>query len=636
MSAIDAAEVKAATDILKVIERTVQLKRDGDLYVGLCPFHDESSPSFKVYTAGDPHYHCFGCGEHGDVFDFVMKKEGRTFKDALDELARDARIIPDSVPYRPQTHASSTNGNGNGNGHTNGSGTKSKDHGPIIEQTSYMYSSADGATFVKVRLDYQDGDKDFVWYTEAGYKAKPPLVGLGGAQLADLELYGHKDVLSAPEDEVIIFAEGEKAWGALVDHGFLAVCHAGGAHTKKFGTSLEVLRGREVYLWPDNDEPGRKFMASVAAALHGIAAKIYNIDLYHADIQEKDDAFDYLALFSADNVRTAIKNARPIHTQDAGSTKEAHTNPSARQTLFIASDLLTMELREPKMAVPGLLPEGLSILGSKPKMGKSWMALGLSVAVATGGAVLGSIPVEGGDVLYLALEDNPRRLQSRLKKVLGVGAPVVLDHLTLVTEWPRLDKTGLTLIRGWLETHPLARLVVIDTWARIKPRVRTSGSAYDEDYASVEGLQQLASELGVAILIITHLRKMDADDPLDTLNATLGFSGGADSILILKRERGRHDANLFVSGRDVEEQDLALKWDADIAAWSVIGNAEEYRLSEARKEIMDVLRSAFGPMAPKDVAQQLGKERGTVTKLMWEMSKAGELTSADGKYAIRQ
>jgi hypothetical protein len=294
-----------------------------------------------------------------------------------------------------------------------------------------------------------------------------------------------------------------------------------------------------------------------------------------------------------------------------------------------------MELREPKWAVSGLLPEGLNILGGKPKMGKSWMALGLSIAVATGGVVLGSIPVEGGDVLYLALEDNPRRLQSRLKKVLGVGAPVVLDRLTLVTEWPRLDNGGLTLIRGWLEEHPKARLVVIDTWARIKPRIRTNGSAYDEDYASVEGLQQLAGELGVAILIITHLRKMDADDPLDTLNATLGFSGGADSILILKRERGRYDANLFVSGRDVEEQDLALQWDADIAAWAIIGNAEEYRLSEARKEIIDVLRGAGKPQTPKDVADLLGKAHGTVKKLMWEMSKDGELTSSDGKYAIR-
>jgi hypothetical protein len=301
------------------------------------------------------------------------------------------------------------------------------------------------------------------------------------------------------------------------------------------------------------------------------------------------------------------------------------------------SDLLTMEIREPNWAVQDILPEGLSILGGKPKMGKSWLALGLSVAVATGGAALGNIRVEHGDVLYLGLEDNPRRLQGRLKKVLSVAGSTSLDNLTLATEWPRLDETGLTLLGGWLTEHPDARLVVIDTLARIRSRRkgRGNGSQYDDDYASIEGLQGLASQHGVAILVITHLRKLEADDPLDMLNATLGLSGAADAIHILKRERGRHDATLFVSGRDVNEQELALKFDATSALWSVIGDAAEYRQSQARIEVMDVLRKANRPLPPKEVAELLNKNHGSVRKLMWEMSGEGVLSSEGGKYSIK-
>src|SRR3954451_15049367 len=74
------------------------------------------------------------------------------------------------------------------------------------------------------------------------------------------------------------------------------------------------------------------------------------------------------------------------------------------------------ELRE---IVPGILPEGLTILGGRIKLGKSWLMYDISTAVAYGGHALGSIPVEQGDVLHLALEDGERRVQGRLRQMLG-------------------------------------------------------------------------------------------------------------------------------------------------------------------------------------------------------------------------
>jgi hypothetical protein len=103
--------------------------------------------------------------------------------------------------------------------------------------------------------------------------------------------------------------------------------------------------------------------------------------------------------------------------------------------------------------------------------------------------------------------------------------------------------------------------------------------------------------------------------------------------MILKRDRGKADAYLHVDGRDIEEpKELALKWDREIASWKIAGDAEEYRISELRRAILQVLEHAGEPMTPTEVADVLDKPANTVRQRMWQMSKEGRLTSADGKY----
>src|SRR5918997_682819 len=78
--------VKEASDIVEVISAHTDLKRSGTRYTGLCPFHDERSPSFSVDPA-EKLYHCFGCGVGGDVIKFVEEKEGLGFPEAVEALA---------------------------------------------------------------------------------------------------------------------------------------------------------------------------------------------------------------------------------------------------------------------------------------------------------------------------------------------------------------------------------------------------------------------------------------------------------------------------------------------------------------------------------------------------------------------
>ena len=108
-----------------------------------------------------------------------------------------------------------------------------------------------------------------------------------------------------------------------------------------------------------------------------------------------------------------------------------------------------------------------------------------------------------------------------------------------------------------------------------------------------------------------------------------------DGALVLKRERGRADAFLHVTGRDIEEDaELALKWDGDTAGWAIIGDAQEYRLSEKRAEIVRVLEETGEPMTPTEVADALGDNPNAVKVLMWRMARDGQLTSEDGRYTV--
>ena len=85
------AEIKSKISVLEIVGETVALKRAGATYKGLCPFHGEKTPSFVV-TPDRETYHCFGCGEHGDIFTFLMRRDGLEFREALTRLAERAGV----------------------------------------------------------------------------------------------------------------------------------------------------------------------------------------------------------------------------------------------------------------------------------------------------------------------------------------------------------------------------------------------------------------------------------------------------------------------------------------------------------------------------------------------------------------
>jgi DNA primase len=98
-----AAEVKSKLAILEIVGEAVQLKKAGTTYKGLCPFHGEKTPSFVVTPARES-WHCFGCGEGGDIFSFVMRRDSLSFPEALKRLAARAGIEIDERTSREDAH----------------------------------------------------------------------------------------------------------------------------------------------------------------------------------------------------------------------------------------------------------------------------------------------------------------------------------------------------------------------------------------------------------------------------------------------------------------------------------------------------------------------------------------------------
>ena len=291
--------------------------------------------------------------------------------------------------------------------------------------------------------------------------------------------------------------------------------------------------------------------------------------------------------------------------------------------MFTMGRILSMSLPDPQWAIPTFLPVGVTLLAGKPKMGKSWLALSLALAIAENRLALGTLPVTQGEVLYLGLEDSLRRIADRGKKLLQGRTPP--ENFTWVGVWNQLSTGGLADIEEWLYKHKEARLVVIDTLAKVRPLTPSTSNGYSDDYAVMTPLKTIAEDNNVAILVIHHLRKMGAPDVMDTISGTTGLTGATDCNMVLDRERGKDEAILHITGRDVEEQELQLTFDAENAQWTMQGAKTPRPLTRDQRRIIEVLEQAGGPLSPVEMSEQLTIKTPYGRKLVHELVKMGKL-----------
>ncbi len=299
-----------------------------------------------------------------------------------------------------------------------------------------------------------------------------------------------------------------------------------------------------------------------------------------------------------------------------------------------AAALQSMTFPPVKWVVPDYIAEGVTVLAGKPKLGKSWLALDIALAVAKGGYCLGDRHCPQGAVLYAALEDTARRLHRRIDAVHGnMSQEPWPEALTL---WPiggmsALEMGGLDQVRDWIGSVANPRLVIVDTFAKVRGPGDRGEGAYERDYREMGSIKALADETGVSILVITHVRKMGADDPFDTVSGTLGITGAADATLVLTRDG--MGVTLHGTGRDIEPIEAAMEWQKDTCRWRVLGEAGEVRRSDERSAILDALRDSTEPLTSRDIADLTDQSDGNVRRMLAKMVLSAEVTKVSrGKY----
>lgn len=296
-----------------------------------------------------------------------------------------------------------------------------------------------------------------------------------------------------------------------------------------------------------------------------------------------------------------------------------------------------------RWSVPGLVPEGFGLLTGAPKIGKSWLVLDFALAVASGGKALGHVDTGAPrPVLYVALEDGDRRLQSRARKLLQ-GQPIP-RRLSVVTGGVVAVEV-LALIPAWLDAHRGSNpLVILDTLGKVMPPASPGEGAYQRDYRIGTVLKQIVdAHPGATLLVVHHVRKQSGDDWMDSTSGTNGLNGAADFTVNLARSRNDAAGVVRVTGRDVLENEYAVTY-AD-GAWALDGGdlsaaavaAEAARvvdgLGDRSARIVDLVAANPG-IGPADVAREVGGTAKDATQYLGRLVDSGRIRKTGrGQYA---
>ena len=232
-------------------------------------------------------------------------------------------------------------------------------------------------------------------------------------------------------------------------------------------------------------------------------------------------------------------------------------------------DLLTRPIQPLGYTIADILPHGVFILAGSPKAGKSWLALDICHAVANGSS-LWRHAASQGDVLYLALEDNPARLQERLGKVSSEDDLNASTDIHFATHAKKIGGGLADQLNEFLNVYPRTKLIVIDTLQYIRNTGRFTGT-YAGDYHDMDALRDIVTGRNLTLLLVTHTRKTGDADPLNLVSGSTGLAGAVDGIFVLeKHKRCGSMARLTIANRDTAGHQFELRFDSLDCRWHFV------------------------------------------------------------------
>lgn len=299
-------------------------------------------------------------------------------------------------------------------------------------------------------------------------------------------------------------------------------------------------------------------------------------------------------------------------------------NNTERRTAWTHAELMAEQFPAQRWLVEDLIPDaGLTVLGGKRKLGKSWLCLQIAQCVACGTPFLAH-KTTPGRVLYFALEDGAARLQRRLRQQRSPEDLPVLYRFELDRQ---LDNRGIVDLDKHIEDLA-PQLVIVDTLAAAKSgRVDENEAGPMSDIANE--LRQTAQRRGVGIILVHHHGKASRGDVGDDLRGSSTLAAAAD--LTLGLYRGESGFTLKAEGRDIAETELRVRFDGDATfTWQLVGDARLVRSDEADQEVIEALRE-LGRSDVQMIAKHISKARPNVQKVLKRLVNRGLVNRTEGE-----
>ena len=513
--------------------------------LGLCPFHDDHSPSLSVNVETGL-FRCFACNAKGDVFTFYQKYKDCDFPTALQEIGKMAGVVE--------------------------SDTKQK----VVATFKYT-DEAGNVLYIKERLEpgRNGRSKEFVFKHMEGNRW---VLGRG----CDPVLYNLPEL---SKSKYAFVAEGEAKADLLHSWGLTATCLDSGSNSPIKDEYIQILGGIEkVVLLPDNDTPGKNYAYKIANLLHDKVKELKIVEL--PGLKEAEDVIDW---GKAGNDKSKLIEL--VKNTPQWMPKECDKHNSTM--ILTRLDSLFKEPEESTTwLLDGILPTGgFSVVVAKPKVGKSTLARTLALHTAKGESFLNR-DVTKGVVIYLALEEKRTEIKRHFMAMMATGS----EEIHIYTGGAPVD--AIKQIREATERlKPV--LVIIDPLFRLT-KVK-DGNDYVQVTNALDPLLRLARDTGTHVLCVHHSPKGERNVE-DCVLGSQAIFGSVDTLIVMKRlENYRTIQTRQRYGNDMEE--TILTFDKETRLVCIGGTRHEEDINMVKKAILEFLLTQNEPITEAVINQ---------------------------------
>ncbi len=271
--------------------------------------------------------------------------------------------------------------------------------------------------------------------------------------------------------------------------------------------------------------------------------------------------------------------------------------------LHSGEDIFNMPDVETNWLLKDYIPEGITVLASRPKVGKSWLALQIALAAENDGIMFGK-KISNTKTAYFAYEDGPKRIKKRF-----VAKGITSNHIkpSFVWESKKLGEGLETQIERLIKSG--TKVIIIDTFQKIYKEVKNNNS-YVAESQMLNKLHRIALDLGAFIIIVHHTTKAKYDDVFDEISGTTALQGVADTLWILSGVRNsKKKFTLHMTGRDIDTYDKEVVLNYDYS-WEMTGEAGGSNVSIAQREIIKAIENKadyvtkVGGLTPKEILDE--------------------------------